>query len=132
MIWLIGQMWFLLFLAFALGAAIGWWTWGGRDRRQFSPIANADATGSIAMDYASRAPELFSSPINGPQDDLTQIIGLDGATETRLNGLGVFYLRQIADWGSANTRWVEEELGIAGRIDREHWVEQARSALRSG
>lgn len=128
MIWLIGQMWVLLLSAFLIGLAVGWWIWGaGRRRREAAPGAqNGDAN---AADVPARAPELLDRPLHGPKDDLTQIIGLDAPTEARLNALGVFYLRQIAGWDGPCVRWIEEQLEAPGRIDREHWVEQARTAL---
>lgn len=129
MLWLIGQMWGLLALAFVLGVAIGWWIHNSRAVEAGLSAKNADADGDMSTDSLLRAPDLLTRPEFGPKDDLTQIIGLDEATETRLNDLGVYYLRQIAEWGSAQTRWVENAIEAPGRIDREHWVEQARSTL---
>lgn len=128
MIWLVGQMWLSLLAAFALGIAIGWWMRKDDGAGAASPADNADATGTIAVDAASRAPDLLKAAESGPKDELTQIIGLDEATEAKLNALGVFYLRQIAKWDAAGARWIEEALGEPGRVDREHWVEQAHSA----
>ncbi|HPE31516.1 MAG TPA: hypothetical protein PLV61_09995 [Parvularculaceae bacterium] len=127
MIWLISQMWTLLFLAFAVGIFGGFWI----AHRRMGPDAhsrpNAEATGSLAFDGPARAPQLLPSPVHGPKDDLKQIIGLDPETEERLNALGVFYFRQIAEWGPGRVRWVDEKLALKGRIGHERWVEQARS-----
>lgn len=124
MIWLAAQMWILLLAAFAIGVAVGWWAWGLAKRNR-----NASAYGSLQSDSASSEPALYASPQNGEKDDLTQIIGLDEKTEARLNKIGVYHLRQIAAWTPKNVRWIEKKLGEQGRIEREHWIEQATTAL---
>lgn len=114
---IIAQMWILLMLAFAAGLGVGWWIWGA------APPPEPEAA------PAPRAPSTFRFRDDGRRDDLTQIIGLDDDTEDRLNKLGVFSLEQIAGWTPANIAWAEEQLGAEGRVEEEHWVEQARSLL---
>ena len=46
--------------------------------------------------------------------------------ETALNRLGVYHFDQVAELTDENAGWIETHLGIAGRIGREHWREQAR------
>jgi hypothetical protein len=48
MIWLIAQMWALLFAAFFIGIAIGWWMWG--PRQQKPRMRAADMSGSLAAE----------------------------------------------------------------------------------
>jgi cbb3-type cytochrome oxidase subunit 3 len=48
MIWLISQMWALLFAAFFIGVATGWWMWG--PRREKPVMRAADMDGSLAAE----------------------------------------------------------------------------------
>lgn len=68
----------------------------------------------------------IAGPRNGAKDNLTNIIGVLPVIETALNSVGVYHFDQIAALTDQNVAWLEGHLGIAGRIDREHWREQAR------
>ena len=48
-----------------------------------------------------------------------------------LHGLGIFHFRQIAAFTPDNVAWINRHLRFKGRIEREHWIEQAR-ALAAG
>ncbi len=125
MFWLVTQMWFFLLLAFLFGAAAGAWIFAARVRPSNQvPETSADVD---AVAASARAPALLLDAPDGPKDDLTQIIGVDRATETRLNELGVFHLRQIAAWDDGAGRWIEIRLDEPGRVARERWSEQAAS-----
>ncbi len=124
MLWLISQMWLLLLVAFLAGAAAGVWVFSARGRR----TAAADKSGALDESAGlASAPAMLLDRPDGQQDDLTQIIGIDRATEKRLNDLGVYHLRQIAAWDDGAARWVEIRLNEPGRISRERWSEQASS-----
>lgn len=133
MAWLIVHMWFLLFLAFALGIAIGWWIWGIRSTQTYSPQMAAEdpvdvEQGSLTSDTKTRPTRMVGQATNKKEnDDLTKIIGVDEDIEKALNRLGITHLYQIADWGPARIRWVEEKIGDDGRVERERWVSQART-----
>jgi predicted flap endonuclease-1-like 5' DNA nuclease len=60
------------------------------------------------------------------KDNLTNIIGILPIIETALNTAGIYHFDQIAHLTDENVSWLEGHLGIAGRIGREHWREQAR------
>lgn len=122
MLWLITQMWLFLLLAFLLGAASGAWIASARRGRQ---AATSDAT--MRLNGRATTPAMLLDRPDGQRDDLTQIIGIDPATEKRLNALGVFHLRQIAGWDDGAARWVEMRLDEPGRVARERWTEQAGS-----
>lgn len=79
-------------------------------------------------------PPGVGAPRHGMRDDLTQIVGVLPVVETTLNRLGIYHFDQVAEWTDAHAGWVESHLGIAGRVDREHWREQARelAAIASG
>ena len=83
---------------------------------------------------AQDQPPGLGAPRHGMRDDLTQIVGVLPVVETTLNRLGVYHFDQLAEWSDAHASWVEAHLGIAGRVDREQWREQARelAAIASG
>ncbi len=64
-------------------------------------------------------------------DDLKMIAGIGPKLEKLLNEMGVYTFRQIAGWGAAEIKWVDERLKFKGRIVRDDWVAQA-DALASG
>jgi predicted flap endonuclease-1-like 5' DNA nuclease len=59
-------------------------------------------------------------------DDLKRIRGIGPQNEGRLHGLGIWHFSQIAAWTPENVQWVTSYLAFHGRIEREHWIEQAR------
>ncbi|MEZ5922117.1 MAG: hypothetical protein R3C60_12290 [Parvularculaceae bacterium] len=117
MTWLIVEMWALLLAAFLVGGGFGFWVAAGRSTRRDIDVAATNAT----------APSVLLDRPDGQKDDLTQIIGVDGDTEKRLNALGVFHFSQIASWDEASQRWIEIRLNEPGRVIREQWTEQAIS-----
>jgi predicted flap endonuclease-1-like 5' DNA nuclease len=74
-------------------------------------------------------PSGIAAPRLGVKDDLTHIIGILPIIETALNNLGLYHFDQIAELSDDNAGWIENHLGIAGRIAREHWREQARGLI---
>ena len=68
---------------------------------------------------------------DGEADDLKQISGVGPVLETKLNELGIFHYRQIAEFSREDIDKVDEQLNFKGRIDRDDWLEQAK-ALAEG
>lgn len=68
---------------------------------------------------AEKAPET-------PADDLTRISGIGPKIQTQLNGEGIFHFWQIARLTAADITRIERRIGMAGRIKREGWIEQAK------
>ena len=62
-----------------------------------------------------------------PADDLTLIKGIGKVIERRLRGLGITTYRQLAELSTADIQRINNALDFPGRIERERWVEQARS-----
>lgn len=75
--------------------------------------------------HAGRRPPGFSGAIGGKPDDLKLVSGIGKQNEHRLNELGIWHFSQIASWSKENVDWVGSYLAFPGRIEREHWVEQA-------
>ncbi|PYE86144.1 50S ribosomal protein L21 [Pseudoroseicyclus aestuarii] len=60
-------------------------------------------------------------------DDLKQLSGVGPALEKKLLEGGVTSFAQIASWTEADIARVDEELSLKGKIEKEGWVEQAKS-----
>jgi NADH-quinone oxidoreductase subunit E len=82
-------------------------------------------------DEAGRRPVGLEAPRDGRKDDLKLIDGIGTVTERKLNGLGIWHLDQIAGWEAAEVAWMGAYLGMAGRIERDDWVVQARRLVES-
>jgi len=65
-------------------------------------------------------------------DNLCRIGGITPEIEQQLNALGVSRYSQIAQWSPAAVERIDRELGTAGRIARENWIEQAQILSRGG
>lgn len=93
-------------------------------------VASAVEAANVAVapepEEAPGKPIGIAAPRHGVQDDLTHVIGILPIIETALNRLGVYHFDQVAELTDENAGWIETHLGIAGRIGREHWREQAR------
>jgi predicted flap endonuclease-1-like 5' DNA nuclease len=63
---------------------------------------------------------------SGYRDDLTRIEGIDAHDEIRLNEAGVHSYRDLAALSGTDAAALEGQLGYThGRIDSQHWREQA-------
>ena len=60
-------------------------------------------------------------------DDLKQLSGVGPALEKKLHEAGVTSFEQIASWSEADIAEFDEKLSFKGRIEREGWVEQAKT-----
>jgi predicted flap endonuclease-1-like 5' DNA nuclease len=71
---------------------------------------------------------LMAAP-DGAPDDLTIIRGLGPVLEQRLNDLGIYRYRQLAQMTPENAQWIAMRIQVvAGRIVRDRWAEQAGEA----
>jgi len=92
--------------------------------RQVLPAASSGAGPS-----AVAAPIAVAMPA---AEDLTRIRGIDADLQRRLLRLGVSRYRDIAGWLPADIERISRELGFAGRIEQENWIEQAQILARGG
>ena len=73
------------------------------------------------------APPALAAPMGGKADDLKLIKGIGPKNEAVLNGLGYHHFSQIAAWTPPQEEWIGHRMAFPGRIEREHWVPQAKS-----
>jgi predicted flap endonuclease-1-like 5' DNA nuclease len=65
-------------------------------------------------------------------DDLKRIRGIGVLIEKKLNSLGITHYEQVANWTGADIERFSRILDFKGRIEREHWIEQARILATGG
>ena len=62
-------------------------------------------------------------------DDLKVLSGVGPALEKKLHAEGITTFAQIAVWNDADVESFGEKLSFKGRIEREGWIEQARTLV---
>ena len=82
--------------------------------------------------HQGQRPAGLIAPRGGLPDDLKRMEGIGPQNQGRLHALGVWHFSQIAAWTAENVHWVGSYLSFPGRIDREQWIEQARTLARGG
>ena len=91
--------------------------------------------GSAGADRLDPHTAALAAPAPAPEakaaDDLTEIKGIGKVIERRLRELGVTSFRQLAELSPEEAKRINEAIDFPGRIEREHWIEQARALLRS-
>lgn len=93
-------------------------------------VVENTAPAAVAIDESWK-PQGFSSAPDRI-DDLKRIKGVGSVIEKTLHGLGVYQFDQIGSWSTDNVAWVENFLAFPGRINREDWIEQAKTLNTGG
>jgi NADH-quinone oxidoreductase subunit E len=83
---------------------------------------NVDEMADSLADGMTR-PRAIARPAE--PEDLKKIAGVGLKLEQALNREGIWSLAQVAEWGEAEIAWLDEHLGLNGRIGRDDWVGQA-------
>jgi len=81
---------------------------------------------------AEKEPDLLEGPKGGKADDLKQLKGVGPKLESTLHQLGIYHFDQIAAWGAEEIAWVDARLKFKGRIERDGWIDQARTLAAGG
>jgi len=63
-------------------------------------------------------------------DDLKKLSGVGPVLEKKLIEAGVTSFKQIASWSAKDIEKLDEKLSFKGRIEREGWVEQAKTLAK--
>ncbi|MDH3663404.1 MAG: hypothetical protein OEU92_25885 [Alphaproteobacteria bacterium] len=94
------------------------------------PATSASAP-AAELPREAMPPNSAGVPASGPSDDLTRIKGIGPTLKDKLYGLGITSFQQIANFTPADIARVNEVLDFPGRIEREQWVEQAKSIVQA-
>lgn len=100
---------------------------GTTDHPTFQPVPQTDVTAAESSGTTDE-PAVQDGPLpDAASDDLTRIKGIGRVLEGKLQGLGISTFQQIAEFTQADIDRINEVLDFPGRIEREKWVEQART-----
>lgn len=152
MLWLIWQMWLLLFLAFGIGIAAGWRIWSGGTGGERRALASAREEVSRLRrqnDDLSRSLAAARKDVDGTEDDSPEVIEAEAASPVSHNDLlvirglgpkaasalregGVTSFEQIAAWTEDDIAEWDDRLTARGRIARDDWVGQAKALIDEG
>jgi small subunit ribosomal protein S2 len=84
-----------------------------------------EAGEGAAAAAAAAAFETLTTPRGAP-DDLAKLPGIGPQIVKKLNDAGIFHYWQIAAMTAADAARIDRELKLAGRIERDGWIAQAR------
>ncbi|MCW8842967.1 MAG: NAD(P)H-dependent oxidoreductase subunit E, partial [Rhodobacteraceae bacterium] len=87
---------------------------------------------AAAAEVEEAAPEILGAARAGGADDLKKIKGVGPKLEETLNALGFYHFDQIAKWTEAEIAWVDNRLKFKGRIERDGWIDQAKTLAEGG
>ena len=73
------------------------------------------------------APKKAAPKAAAAADDLKKLSGVGPALEKKLLEAGVTTFAQIAGWKKADVAAMDEKLSFKGRIEREGWIDQAKT-----
>ena len=96
------------------------------------PKPGAPAKAAEGAASSGTKPATLGKARAGKADDLKKIKGIGPKLEKTLNGLGVYHYDQIAAWSEAEIAWVDDQLKFKGRIERDGWIQQAKTLAGKG
>ncbi len=93
-----------------------------------TPAAKTEKKDDAEQTTAQGAkPALLTAP-NGEADKLSELTGVGPKIVEKLNKIGIYHFSQIAEWTPAHVTWVDQELDLKGRIERDDWIGQAKKS----
>ncbi|WP_305987437.1 NADH-quinone oxidoreductase subunit E [Roseibium sp. MMSF_3544] len=92
-----------------------------------APAAAPEPASEAATAVEEKAPETLKEARGGKPDDLKKLKGVGPKLEATLHELGFFHFDQVAAWGPEEVAWVDSRLKFKGRIERDGWIEQAKT-----
>ncbi|MFK8067835.1 MAG: 50S ribosomal protein L21 [Gammaproteobacteria bacterium] len=91
-----------------------------------------EAAPKTAAPKESTATASFLSAPDGDADDLKLISGVGPKLEEKLNELGIYHFRQIANFSAEDIVKVDDGLSFKGRVERDDWLGQAKILADGG
>jgi small subunit ribosomal protein S2 len=88
-------------------------------------VAAGEAAPGKALPGDGQVFEILTAPRGAP-DDLAKLPGVGPQIVKKLNDAGIYHYWQIAAMTAADAAKIDRELRLAGRIERDGWIELAR------
>ncbi len=83
-------------------------------------------------DAVRRPANLLDAARGEKPDNLQKLTGVGPKLESLLHENGVFHFDQIAAWDADEVAYMNDRLSIKGRIERDNWIEQAKTFASEG
>jgi predicted flap endonuclease-1-like 5' DNA nuclease len=99
--------------------------------RAAAAAATVAASPATSTRHPGARPHGIAAP-EGHADDLKLIKGVGPKNEKINNAIGIYHFRQIANWTPEEAIWVGHHMAFPGRIEREHWIPQAKLLASGG
>lgn len=113
-------------VVFLVIITLGWWLSQPRSTETApTPVQRKTSTPNPMTASKPRA----SRAAAATPDDLTEIVGIGPAWAKRLNELGIWSFKQLAE---QNEKELSQRLpkAVAARLEREGWIEQAKQLAK--
>ncbi|WP_081531941.1 50S ribosomal protein L21 [Rhodovulum sp. P5] len=108
-------------------AAIGAGSVSGAAVAAAAPKAAAPKAAAPTAEPKSEAPAAAAAPAG---DDLKKLTGVGPAMEKKMHEVGIKSFAQIAGWTPEQVIAMDNRLGLKGKIEKEGWVEQAKTLAK--
>ena len=103
------------------------WATEAKSKPAASPIDSSHEVKAVITETARLDRPKIAPPSSLRSDNLLLLKGIGPKLNTHLAAMGVTQFEQIAQWTTDDIAEVERFMGnFVGRIERDHWVEQAR------
>ncbi|MET0428423.1 MAG: 30S ribosomal protein S2, partial [Microvirga sp.] len=90
----------------------------------------ANDAAAVAVPEQEEQFERLAAPRGAP-DDLTKLTGVGPELATKVNEAGIFHYWQLAAMKPEDIAALDRDLKLNGRIERDGWIAQARTAIEA-
>ncbi|RPE71089.1 NADH dehydrogenase subunit E [Pacificibacter maritimus] len=105
---------------------------GNTPTKSTAKVDKTPAAAAPASVAEQKKPRTMKAPRKAGADDLKMIKGVGPKLEQTLNELGFWHFDQVAKWTPAEIAWVDDNLKFKGRIERDGWIDQAKTLAEGG
>lgn len=98
-------------------------------KSELEELKTANKTSKTTTTHAQQT--IDTEKVNASiKDDLTLINGVGPKLQEKMYEEGITLFEQIAAWKAADIQEFDEKLSFKGRIERDEWIEQAKSLMK--
>jgi small subunit ribosomal protein S2 len=101
---------------------------GELERPAAEKLSNGDSVAADGQESPEGVFELLTAPRGAP-DDLAKLPGIGPQIVKKLNDVGIYHYWQIAAMTPGDATKIDRDLKLAGRIERDGWIDLARGLV---